>query len=46
MNVNANFMVKNVIQIKYGGTVSLDVSAKVQEKMCAKKVIYLESCYM
>ena len=39
-------MVKNVIQIKYGGTVSLDVSAKVQEKMCAKKVIYLESCYM
>ena len=32
-------MVKNVIQIIFGITISVDVSAKIQEKMCAKKII-------
>ena len=38
-NVNVNLIVKNVIQIKFEITINVDVSAKIQEKMCAKKVI-------
>ena len=33
-------MVKNVIQIKFGITINVDVSAKSQGKMCVKKVIF------
>ena len=39
VNVNVNFMVKNVIQIKLGITANVNASAKIQEKMCARKVI-------
>ena len=34
-------MVENVIQIKSGTTVKVNVSAKIQENdMCAKKIIF------
>ena len=32
--------VKNVIPIKFGITIDVDASAKAQEKMCAKKVLF------
>lgn len=38
-NVNVNLTIKNIIQIKFGITVIVDVS----QKMCEKK-LYLESC--
>ena len=40
MNVNVNMTVKNVIQIKYGITINVDMSGKIQEKICVKKVIF------
>ena len=42
-NVNVNLTVKNVIQIKFGIKINVDVSAKLQEKLCLKK-LYLGSC--
>ena len=39
-NVNVNLTVENVIQIKFGITINVGVSAKIQEKMCAKKAIF------
>ena len=31
-------MVENVTQIKRGITINVDMSAKIQENMCAKKI--------
>ena len=39
-NVNVNFTVKNVIQIKCGIKINANVSANVQENTDAKKVIF------
>ena len=40
-NRNVNLMVENIIQIKSGITVNVDVSAKIQENiMCAKNIIF------
>ena len=40
VNVNVNLTVKNVIQIKFGIMINVDVSAKIQEKMSSKKGIF------
>ena len=39
-NVNVNLPVKSVIQIKFGIMINVDVRAKIQEKMCVKKVTF------
>ena len=40
-NVNINLKAENVIQIKSGTTINVDVSAKIQENIiCAKKIIF------
>ena len=40
-NVNINQKAENVIQIKSGTTINVDVSAKIQENIiCAKKIIF------
>ena len=36
-------MIKNVIQTKFAIMIDVDASAKIQEKVCAKR-LYLESC--
>ena len=38
--MNVNLTVKNVIQIKFGIMINVDVSAKIQEKMSSKKGIF------
>ena len=41
-DINVNLMEENVIQIKYGSTTKVDVSAKVQENIiCAIKMIFV-----
>ena len=40
-NVNVNLKAKNVIQIKSGITINIDVSSKIWKNiMCAKKIIF------
>ena len=46
VNVNVNLTVKNVIQIKFGIMINVDVSAKIQEKMSSKKGIFAILLYV
>ena len=39
-NVNVNLTVKNVFQIKFGITINVNMSAKIQGKLCVEKVIF------
>ena len=40
-NVNVNLMVENVIQIKSGTTVNVDVAVKILKNIiCVKKIIF------
>ena len=39
VNANVNFMVKNVIKIKFRIMINDDMSAKIQKKVSARKVI-------
>ena len=40
MKVNVNLMVQNVIQFNRGIIVNVNVSAKIQESACTKKIIF------
>ena len=46
MNVTVNLTVKDVIEIKLGIKINIPVSVKFQEIVCARKILYLKSCYM
>ena len=46
LNVTVNLTIKYVIQIKLGIKLNIRVSIKTQEKVCARKILYLESCSM
>ena len=39
-STNVNLTAKNVVQIKFAITINADVSAKIEEKICLKKVIF------
>ena len=39
-STNVNLTAKNVIQIKFAITINADVSAKIEEKIYLKKVIF------
>ena len=46
-NVNLNWIVENVTRIEIEIKVNAGVSVKIpQKKTCARKRLYLESCYM